>query len=48
MESITSKNAQIFKCYATEMCGNGEQSLDKVITLKPGTLQLTIEYIFES
>lgn len=46
MESITSKNAQIFKCYATEMCGNGEQN--KVITLKPGTLQLTIEYIFES
>lgn len=48
MESIMSKNAQIFKCYATGMCGNGEQALDKVITLKTGTLQLTIEYIFES
>lgn len=45
MESITSENAQIFKCYATEICGNGEQSLEKVITFKTGMLQLTIEYI---
>lgn len=35
IESITSENVQIFKCYATEMYddNSGEQALDKVITL---------------